>query len=360
MKKLIGRLAVFLVPIVIIASINFIVDPYFHYRAPADNMRYTLDREMYQNDGISKNFTYDAIIAGNSMDENFSNEQYDKLFNVNSVKLTLEGASFYEKRKSLERAFASGNDIKQVTMSISYYQTLLKNGDKARAEVDYPTFLYDDNPYNDYKYLLNIYALDMSLKNIYKTITKKPSDKMDDYGEWMHLNTAGWERIATEYVEPEEVLPNRALNSEEKKNLEVNVNDNIEKLVKQHPETEFYFYFPPYSVLMWYNIYSEGLYDATFEQLEYVTERLLKYDNVHLYCFGTNYDITSDMNHYINANHYDDEVSGYILDEMARDDSQYLLTEDNYHEIFADMREYYINYPYENILHRNLVKENNQ
>ena len=50
-----------------------VVDPFFHYHAPLESLEYPLirDNERYQNDGILRHFTYDTIITGTSMTENF-------------------------------------------------------------------------------------------------------------------------------------------------------------------------------------------------------------------------------------------------------------------------------------------------
>lgn len=48
------------------------VDPFFHYHKPdTATYFYSLDNERSQNDGIIKNFKYDAVITGTSLVENF-------------------------------------------------------------------------------------------------------------------------------------------------------------------------------------------------------------------------------------------------------------------------------------------------
>ena len=57
-----------------------IVDPFFHYHAPAGWMSYYLHNQRYQNDGILKHFDYDAMITGTSMTENFKTSEMDEIF----------------------------------------------------------------------------------------------------------------------------------------------------------------------------------------------------------------------------------------------------------------------------------------
>ena len=70
-----------------------VVDPFFHYHPPLDELQYPINNERYQNNGIVRNFKYDAIITGTSMTENFKTTEFDKLFGVESVKVPFSGAA---------------------------------------------------------------------------------------------------------------------------------------------------------------------------------------------------------------------------------------------------------------------------
>ena len=77
-----------------IGGLTAFVDPYFHYHAPLSFLEYPLNNQRYQNDGIVRNFDYDAIITGTSMTENFKTTEFDNLFNVNSIKVPFSGATY--------------------------------------------------------------------------------------------------------------------------------------------------------------------------------------------------------------------------------------------------------------------------
>ena len=72
------------------------VDPFFHYHKPLEQLAYPIDSERYQNDGISRNFTYDAVLTGTSMMENFKASRFDSLFGVTSVKIPYAGGYYKE------------------------------------------------------------------------------------------------------------------------------------------------------------------------------------------------------------------------------------------------------------------------
>ena len=72
--------------------------------------------------------------------------------------------------------------------------------------------------------------------------------------------------------------------------------------VEEHPETEFYFFFPPYSILYWHNVMQDNSLNATMAQYRYVADRLLQYDNVHLFYFQNMEEVT-DLNNYADYSH---------------------------------------------------------
>lgn len=89
-----------------------IVDPHFHYHAPLKHLAYPLNNQRYQNDGIMRHFTYDALITGTSMTENFKTSEFDALFGVSSIKVPFSGAYYKEINENLEHAIARNHNIK--------------------------------------------------------------------------------------------------------------------------------------------------------------------------------------------------------------------------------------------------------
>ena len=75
--------------LIILGAITVIVDPYFHYHKPLTSLEYPLrsERQRYINDGILKNFDYNAIIVGSSMTENFKSSQLDEEKQMRSAHL---------------------------------------------------------------------------------------------------------------------------------------------------------------------------------------------------------------------------------------------------------------------------------
>lgn len=80
--------------LIVIALINFYVDPVFHYRAPRNEFSYLLAYHRYQNNGIVKNMDYDTLITGTSMVDNFKTSECDTIFQSKSIKVAFPGASY--------------------------------------------------------------------------------------------------------------------------------------------------------------------------------------------------------------------------------------------------------------------------
>ena len=71
------------VMLVLISAVTVIADPFFHYHAPdTERFYYSLDNERSQNDGTMRHFTYDGLITGTSMTQNFKTTEAEALGSV--------------------------------------------------------------------------------------------------------------------------------------------------------------------------------------------------------------------------------------------------------------------------------------
>ena len=166
-----------------LCGIMIVVDPYFHYHAPIDGVEYQIHNQRYQNDGILRNFEYDSIITGTAMTENFSASQWDELFDAKTVKVSLSGSYLKESADRLDRAFLSNDQIKYVVRSLDLY-ALTADKDSI-SDYNYPNYLYDDNIFNDVKYLLNksVFANEI-LPIIYNTKHNIETPDFDQAFSW--------------------------------------------------------------------------------------------------------------------------------------------------------------------------------
>lgn len=324
----------------------FLVDPFFHYRYPNLSLNYRFDSERYQNDGIIRHFEYDAIITGTSMTENFKKTECDTLFNVNSVKIPFSGSTFKETCDTLKRSFIYNENTKMIILSLDY-QNLLLDSNLYNPQYTYPTYLYDDNVLNDVNYLLN---KDVALKTL-STLKINAIDNttlsFDDYEYWSDRFAYGKEAIMAINKRAEIVSDTYNLSQEEKQLLLDNIRVNISSLAQEHPNTTFYLFFPPYSILYYDTLKRQGELDKLLLMEQMVIEELLQYNNVQLYSMANETDVISNLDNYIDTKHYSGRINSWILQCMNK--GNYLLTSDNYKEYVKDRFELLTNYDYDSI-----------
>ena len=121
----------------------------------------------------------------------------------------------------------------------------------------------------------------------------------------------------------------------------------VKSWLTEHPDTEFIFYYSPYSILFWDKMERQGRTDAMFAALKYATEQLLAYDNVKIQCFLTDIDTITDLDNYADHIHVAGRVTWKMSKAMAGTEN--LLTPENYAEKLDALREYVVNYDYESI-----------
>ncbi len=104
-----------------------------------------------------------------------------------------------------------------------------------------------------------------------------------------------------------------------------------------HPETEFYVFIPPYSMLWWDNIYREGDMEAYLYNMEQAMGALLSFENVKLFYFQNDREIITNLENYMDIIHFSPEINRYICECLINGNNQ--VSKDNYREIIGEMRE---------------------
>jgi hypothetical protein len=322
----------------------WIVDPYFHFHKPFSFISYRLNEERYANDGISRHFDYDTIITGTSMSQNFKTSEADELFGVKAVKESFSGAGYKELSENLDRAL-SRHDVKNVIWTMDF-NALIRNADYDQYS-DYPTYLYDDDPFNDVSYVFNKNIIYHGVfTNLVNTLIGQRSTTFDEYSSWD--KPTGYEYIMESYDRWEEkadMYP--GLDDESKDMVAENIRQNFVELVTKYPDTTFYIFYTPYSICWWDFMNQEGMMMWQFDAELISTELLLECPNVKLYNFNDKYDVIENLDNYRDKEHYGAWINSKILVWIANDEG--LVTKDNYLERLEEEKEYYLNYDYESI-----------
>ena len=326
----------------IIAIVMIIFDPYFHFHAPLKGLSYRLYSERYMNRGVAKHFDYDAVITGSSMNQNFKTTLMDELFGTQSIKIPFSGAAFEEIKQTLEVALNSKNEIKYVLWGIDYNG--LNREYDWKGYDDYPEYMYDENPLNDVSYVFNKTILFEGLLNLlFLNIQGENSTTFDEYSSWDA--GYGWESIHKTYRRSSEILPMEELTEEDVLRVKNNITENIIKLANAYPDTQFILFYTPYSALYWESIIREGKLENQLQYERIATELMLECDNIKLFSFAMETEITDEVNNYRDKEHYVAEINDQIMQWIAK--GQGLVTKDNYMDIINWERDYYTNYDYD-------------
>ncbi|MBR5597713.1 MAG: hypothetical protein IKW30_09945 [Lachnospiraceae bacterium] len=321
-----------------------IVDPYFHFHGPLNGIKYRLYTERYMNSGIARNFEYDTVITGSSMNQNFKTSLMDELFGTKAIKIPFSGAGFEEIKNTLEVALNSKNDIKYVLWGLDYNG--LNREYDFQGYNEYPDYLYDNNPFNDTSYVFNKTILFEGLLNtFFYNLSGEETTSFDDYSSWDA--PGGWESIHRTYRRSGEILPIEEISEEERERVTKNIMENIVKLAQAYPDTQFLLFYTPYSALYWESIYRDGWLDKQLEMEKIATELMLECKNIKLYSFCQETHITDDIMNYRDKEHYLKDINDMILQWIA--EGKGLVTKENYMDKIQWEKEYYQNFDYDKL-----------
>ena len=303
-----------------------LVDPFeVYHKATAFIPPITNSTQSYSNAGIAKTYDYDSVIIGSSMTENFTPSQLDRLLGGSFVKLSINGGSPFNHKQMMDMAFAR-QDMKTVLYGIDidfltyFYKT---------PKTTMPTHLYDRSPLNDAPYWFNKTILAKYIPKCLKTLGQSDPSQRDTMYNWGHLYEYGKERALANVQITGKVVAQKADGQPAVLDnaYRLNIEHNYVTFIEAHPDTQFLFFFSPYSLVEWYRFYSEGNLAYYLQQKEAVAEALLPYPNVKIFDFTAETDWILNLNNYIDAAHYGPWINDAMVEHIARDEYRVTDTE---------------------------------
>lgn len=305
-KKIIYILAVLL----IIGFFNYVIDAQQQIRY---NNHYRSGEQRIINNGLARNYIYDTIIMGSSTSENILKKDVDKLFDVNSVNLSLSGSTALEHRNLLNIAIQEGK-VKNVIYGLDVFNY-------NRLGVKVPIIDYRKNKYNLLKYLFNISVMKSNLKVIIKKIIGRNENN------WIYT----WSFWANDYIFSEENAltfdPNKHSGSqnlgvikEAKKGYKYEIMkknfDELLEIIKNTPNINYTIYLPPYSILYWYIIDKYNCLQEIIKFKEYIFLKEKEFKNLSVHDFQNDFSTILNLNNYRDSVHFSAEISKKIIEEI--------------------------------------------
>lgn len=345
-KWSIATLCLALAALLMCAAVTAVVDPFFHYHGPLARFQYPINNQRYQNDGIARHFSYDALITGTSLTENFKASEFDALFDVHSVKMNYSGGSFEEIFSNLEQAVRCNPELKLVLFGLDEW-FLLDSRELIQANGEYPTYLYDNNPFNDVNYLLNREVLLNNVAGVlFFTKDKCTTTSFDEYGSWE--SASGTEQVLAKYNRDPIADQQKLMTPQDYAKMEKYFQETILRLAEENPQITFIYFFPPYSMLTWDMNLRQGTARRQLASYEEASRMLVDADNIQLYSFCTDFDTITNLDNYTDATHYIPAINSLILERIAK--GEYRLTKDNYREHWQQVEDFYFHYDYDAFL----------
>lgn len=332
-----GLLAVIFLLLAGCAAVVYRVDPCLYYRMP-DSWEPVFFSERYQAAGMVRNVPADTVLLGTSMAANYRPSQVEAAFGTTALRVTIPDGYLSEFDQVMGALFRSQSP-ERVIFGLDL-NILVR--DESGITGAMPEYLYDANPVNDVKYLLNKDTLYFSFYVLMANgwgggQTLDEGFAWDGDIWWNHMTAL------ENYQRPEAAdaaLPPDAFTEPTAENLAV-----VEAWVQAHPDTEFDIFFPPYSILFWDKTACLGQTDAMLTALRQACKTLLPYQNVRLYGFLLDRDIVENLDGYCDYVHHSGEVCGRVLEKMARGEDR--LTAENVEQTLAGWREFVVHYDYE-------------
>lgn len=317
------------------------VDPFFQYHRPLSDFPYVVDNQINQNPGMAKNMDYDSVILGSSMTVNFNTNWFEELLGLQALKLSYSGAFPKDQANIMDIVFDSGKTIDAVFLGID---VITYTGGIDETKYPIPEYLYDKNIWNDIPYVLN---KDVLLQYILRPLADPDkTDLATVYASWWTEEYYNKQWVMYNYVPPERQKEEAEPESYVEK-VKANLDRNICPYIEANPDTEFYIFYPPYSILFWNDVLLENHMEATMRKYEYITERLLAYDNVRVFFFPNKEGIICNLDNYADYSHYHPDINRYMAECFASGEGE--ITRENLQEELYKMREIVGSYDFEEL-----------
>jgi len=314
------------------------VDPNHLYRMDA---KATFSEEIRREAaGVIKNAEFDCLIIGTSMMANIDHNFASKTVGANCINLSILGASFFERSLVINKSIKN-QPIKKIIFSLDY----LGNRNKPNPAVNIQSFdfLYDDSEINDITAYVGFRWLNLTAyfnrKNISTTDFR---DSLMEAVRWDEENSINNDRFGG--IQNWILGPEDKVSAEEIKTIINNINqktneiDNlkmaellsnqnlilkdIEKIIQDNPDINFYAILPPYSLLRHsldanFNMEKLMLYQDKIRGIVSISSRN---KNIKVFGFDNMY-FVKDLSYYKDTRHYNRVVSNFITKSLIVEDN---------------------------------------
>ena len=326
-------LAGVLILLAALSAVVYVVDPYFQFRV-RDHAYFLTPG--YVNAGLIKNFDYDTLIMGSCMIGNYDMDQFRREWGAAPLKAEGGGMRPSEMAAYLNLAEKTGKANRYyINIDLPYFTE--QSGSVKDEYLMRNDFLSRCKYFLGYETWFRFVPVDVGLlvlkswKGEFSQGKFSQRTSIDENGSWPLEKEFGEEIVRESRFESQNVLfdilgDGTADNLYER--MRARIDDFILKIDLQN--REYSFVFPPYPALFWCDVQDLGCLEGYLAAKQYFIQRLSGYESCTIYDFQSA-DITMDLSHYCDSNHYDPTVNDWMVECFAN--HMYVVTEDNYMEL---------------------------
>ena len=335
-KNLIKLILAIFAELFMVVAVVWFFDPFYQYHAPFFGMEAVLNDRDNQMPGTVRNFSYDSVLVGSSVAENFDSDFLNDTYGCSTVKLIKASGSMADLLYYLDMA-QKEHDLKNVFWCLDIF-ALDASTEVTLYEKGIPRYLHTKAVYDDLPYLFN--------KEI---LLEKIPAMLAMAGQGINVggNAYNWDRDK-EFSASQAMLAydkggvEHGQESEQTISTELKqrTSDNIKLLTAQieaHPEITYRFMLPPYSMLWWDCAYVNGQLEERLYILEETLPVLLAFENVEVYFFQSDEEVVCNLDNYMDMIHYSPEINQRMLEKMAAGENK--VTPESCRETLDVMRE---------------------
>ncbi|MCM1191802.1 MAG: SGNH/GDSL hydrolase family protein [Butyrivibrio sp.] len=335
MKSALKRLIILIAAeLAVIAAVVWLADPFYQYHTPFFGLRAVLNDRENQMPGTIRNFQYDSLLVGSSVAENFDTDQLNAAYDCNTLKVIKASGSVADLLYYVELA-EKEHTVENIFWCLDIFA--MNASPEVQLYDNTPRYLGTETLLDDLPYLYNKEILLEKIPAMIVSSIKGINTGGQAYN-WAAGKNFSAEGAMRWYDRPRNPGQDVAQKDPEPQAAEA-VQENMKMLaaqIEEHPEIQYRFLIPPYSMLWWDCAWINGEEEERFYILEETIPMLLSFENVELYYFQNNRDIICNLDNYMDMIHYSPEINQYMLEQMQAGGCR--LTEENREETMADMR----------------------
>ena len=305
----------------VVAAVNATVDPFQQYHLTTSRPpRFYGLHHRWINPGLARNATYETALIGSSIMESTRNDVIATACGGPAVNLSMPAISAAEVRTLLGTVFAAHRP-RRVLLVLDFNAFAGAPDERQESAGPLPSYLYDQNVFDDLPYLLSRTVLRKSLSALLGRHDEPFTDDLNAPWYWADRKRFGRDNVLRDLdlrdINARFQQPTRTLSG-----MRASFARNVLPSLRAHPQTTFDLVWPPYSILVWQDFAQRRQLDVTFEFKRHVIAATAGLDNVHVVDLQAHDEITTDLDRYMDIYHFSPDVNRWIVERACAGDDR--------------------------------------